>query len=79
MDLYESYVDLHWLLLLLIDFALGLIGVYGFMLVHMLSNYVYTCFCRVYELGVAYKRAAGAFFPAQEGFPGFVGYVNRTV
>ena len=62
MDLYESYVDLHWLLLLLIDFALGLIDVYGFMLIYMPSNYVYTCFCRVYELGVAYKRAAGFFF-----------------
>ena len=50
------------MLLLLIDFALGSIDVYGFVvLIYMPSNYVYTCFCRVYELGVAYKRAAGAF------------------
>ena len=72
MDLYESYMDLHWLLLLLIDFALGLIDVYGFMLIYMPSNYVYTCFCRVYELGVAYKRAAGAFCRKKKAFPVFL-------
>ena len=59
------------MLLLLIDFALGLIDVYGFMLIYMPSNYVYTCFCRVYELGVAYKHAAGAFFRRKKSVPGF--------
>ena len=30
----------------------------------------------VHELGVAYKRAAGAFFSAKKSIPGFLDYVS---
>ena len=41
--------------------------------------YVYMRFSYVYEFGVAYKRAAGVLFPAQEHIPGFADYVNRII